>query len=154
MEQFRRWCKRNPGLAVANITAAVLTTVLAIVSTIAAWIYRDQRITLETEQSKTQANLTRALSAEKAVRDQLDETQKAERQARLAQGQSLVSEGAALQRTRLIGQRFKSLDRLGQAAQILGADPEGRKRLPEIRNQAIAALVSSDTKPARNSERW
>jgi len=138
------WCKRNPGLAVANITAAVLTTVLAIGSTSAAWIYRDQRNTLETEQGKTQANLTRALSAEKGARDQLDQTQKAERQARLAQGQSLVSEGAALQRTGLIGQRFESLDRLGQAAQILGADPEGRKQLPEIRNQAIAALGLTD----------
>src|SRR5262249_1818154 len=45
-ERLWRWCKRNPGLAVANVTAAVLTTVLAIGSTIAAWIYRDQRNTL------------------------------------------------------------------------------------------------------------
>ncbi len=42
-QQFWRWCKRNPGLAAANIAAAVLTTILAIVSTIAAVSFRDQR---------------------------------------------------------------------------------------------------------------
>ena len=78
----------------------------------------------------TKASLTRA--------------EHAEHEARLALGQSLVSEGAALQRTGLIGQRFDSLDRLGKAAQVLGADPEGRKRLPEIRNHAIAALGLTD----------
>ena len=64
-------------------------------------------------------------------------------------GQSLVSEGAALERTGLIGQRFDSLDRLGKAAQVLGADPEGRKRLPEIRNHAIAALGLIDLRVRR-----
>jgi WD40 repeat protein/tetratricopeptide (TPR) repeat protein len=44
----------------------------------------------------------------------------------------------------LIGQRFESLDRLRRAAQILGADPEGRKQLPKIRDQAIAALGLTD----------
>src|SRR5262249_55956090 len=39
VEQFRRWCKRNPWLAAANMIAAVLTTVLAIGSTVAAWVY-------------------------------------------------------------------------------------------------------------------
>ena len=43
VEQFWRWCRRNPWLAAANITAATLTTILAIVSTVAAWSYRDQR---------------------------------------------------------------------------------------------------------------
>src|SRR6516162_10582303 len=71
VEQFRRWCKRNPWLAAANITAAILTTVLAIGSTIAAWIYRDQLHRLDTEQSKTQANLHWALTAQRAANDQL-----------------------------------------------------------------------------------
>ncbi len=42
-EQFGRWCRRNPWLAGANIAAAVLTTMLAIGSTMAAWTFRDQR---------------------------------------------------------------------------------------------------------------
>ena len=51
-EQFWRWCKRNPALAAANITAAVLTTLLAIGSTIAAWTYRDQLHKLDIEQER------------------------------------------------------------------------------------------------------
>ena len=151
-EQFWRWCKRNPALAAANITAAVLTTLLAIGSTIAAWTYRDQLHKLDIEQGKTQSNLNRALKAERTATERLGETQKAEHEARLALGQSLVSEGAALQRTGLIGQRFDSLDRLGQAAQVLGADPEGRKRLPEIRNHAIAALGLTDLRVRREHD--
>jgi hypothetical protein len=85
-------------------------------------------------------------------RGQLTQTQKAERQAQLALGNSRVSEGAALQRTGLIGQRFTSLDRLGEAAGILRGDPVGRKRLPEIRNQAIAALGLTDLRLLREGE--
>jgi serine/threonine protein kinase/WD40 repeat protein/tetratricopeptide (TPR) repeat protein len=144
-ERLWRWCKRNPGLAVANLTAAILTTVLAIGSTVAAWIYRDQVDTLQLEQLRTKA-------AHQGLVAQIDHTQKAERQARLAWGQSLLSEGAALQRTGLIGQRFESLERLARAAQILGAEPEGRKHLPEIRNQAIAALGLTDLRIRREHD--
>jgi serine/threonine protein kinase/WD40 repeat protein/tetratricopeptide (TPR) repeat protein len=137
VEQFRRWCKRNPWLAAANITAAVMTTVLAIGSTIAAWIYRDQVSALQLEERRTS-------QARRGLVAQLDLTKKAEAKAQLALGISLVSEGAALQRTGLIGQRFESLERLGRAAKILGADTEGRKQLPAIRNHAIAALGLTD----------
>ena len=124
-EQFWRWCKRNPALAAANITAAILTTLLAIGSTIVAWTYRDQLHTLDIEQGKTQSNLNRALNAERTATERLGETQKAEHEARLALGQSLVSEGAALQRTALIGQRFESLDRLAQGRAGPGRRPGG-----------------------------
>jgi hypothetical protein len=137
-ERLWRWCKRNPGLAAANIAAALLTTVLAIVSTIAAWTYYGQRNELRFEKSLTEANFHRA--------------EQAERQARLALGQSLVSEGAALQRTGLTGQRFESLNRLGKAAEVLGGDPEGRRQLPEIRNHAIAALGLTDLRVRRQHD--
>jgi serine/threonine protein kinase/WD40 repeat protein/tetratricopeptide (TPR) repeat protein len=130
VEQFWRWCERNKWLAAANITAAVLTTILAVGSTIAAWIYRDQRDRLDIEQGKTRANLAWALNAE--------------RKARREQGHSLLAEGAALQRSGLIGQRFDSLDRLRRAAEILRDDPEGRDRLPVLRDHAIAAMGLSD----------
>ena len=96
--------------------------------------------------------MNRALKAERTATERLGDTQKAEHRARLALGQSLVSEGAALQRTGLIGQRFDSLDRLAQAAKVLGADPEGRKRLPEIRNLAIAALGLTDLRECRQHD--
>jgi eukaryotic-like serine/threonine-protein kinase len=151
-EQFWRWCRRNPALAAANITAAILTTLLAIGSTMAAWTYRDQLHRLDIEQGNTQANLDRAVKAERTATERLGETLKAEHQARLALGQSLVSEGRALQRTGLIGQRFESLDRLARAAQVLGTDSEGRKRLPDMRNQAITALGLTDLRVRRQHD--
>ncbi len=96
--------------------------------------------------------MTWALKAERTATQRLGDTQKAEHKARLALGQSLVSEGAALQRNGLIGQRFDSLDRLARAAQVLGTDPEGRKRLPEIRNHAIAALGLADLRVRRQHD--
>ena len=106
----------QPGLAAANITAALLTLVLAIGSTIAAWVYRNQRNGIQYEHERTNVSLHRA--------------EKAERQARLELGKSLLAEGAARQRSGLIGQRLDSLDRLEQAAQELRNDPDGRALLP------------------------
>jgi hypothetical protein len=122
-ERLWRWSKRNPAVAALSALAAVLTVFIAIGSTVAAWTLLGQRNDLRIEQRRTKAA---ALNA------------------RLALGQSLVSEGAALQRTGLIGQRFDGLDRLSKAAQVLSAEPEGRKHLPEIRNHAIAALGLTD----------
>ncbi len=84
VEQFRRWCKRNPGLAAANITAAVLTTILAIVSTVAAWIYSDQVDSLQLEQRRT--NL-----AQQGMVVQLDRAEKAETKGRERLFESFVS---------------------------------------------------------------
>ncbi len=123
-ERLLRWCRRNPGLAALNALAATLAILIVIVSTVAAWTSRK--------------SLARA--------------EHAEREARLAMGQSLVSEGAALQRTGLIGQRFDSLDRLARAAEVLGADPEGRKGLPAIRNHVIAALGLTDLRVRRQHD--
>ena len=43
-QQFERWCKRNPKLAAANIAVATLMTGLAVVSTIAAFIYHNDNL--------------------------------------------------------------------------------------------------------------
>jgi serine/threonine protein kinase/WD40 repeat protein/tetratricopeptide (TPR) repeat protein len=118
-QRIWRWCRRNPALAAAGTMAAAAIVGLAVVSTVAAWTYSDQVEALKVEQQQTR---------------------NAERRARLELGNSLVTEGAALQRSGLVGQRFDSLDRLARAAQILGADPEGRHRLPEIRNHVITGL--------------
>jgi len=130
LEQGWRWCRRNPWLAAANITAALLTMVLAIGSTIAAWVYRDQRNGIQFEQERTKISLHRA--------------EKAEKQARRELGKSLLAEGVARQRSGLIGQRFDSLDRLGQAATELRNDPEGRAQLSVLRDHAIAAMGLTD----------
>jgi serine/threonine protein kinase/WD40 repeat protein/tetratricopeptide (TPR) repeat protein len=118
-QRFWRWCARNPLLAAAGMTAAAATIALAIVMSVAARVYHQQVEALEAEQ---------------------EQTRNAERKARLELGNSLVTEGTLLQRSGLMGQRFDSLDRLGHAARILGADLESRRRLPEIRDHVIAGL--------------
>ncbi len=143
-QRFWRWCQRNPGFAAANITAAVLTTALAIVATFAAWTYRDKYNILEIEQGRTRANLDRAVTAERTASDRLAETFKAQRQARLELGKSLQAEGAALQRSGLVGQRFESLDRLTQAALTLAEHPEGAAHFPVLRDQAVTAMGLTD----------
>jgi hypothetical protein len=56
-QRFGRWCKRNPWLAAASIAAALLTIVLAVGSTWAAFVYRGQV-------AATQKNLFASLVAE------------------------------------------------------------------------------------------
>jgi serine/threonine protein kinase/WD40 repeat protein len=130
VEQFRRWCKRNPVIAGLNALAATLTILIAIVSTVAA--YRNGRLATQLETRNIEAN------------QNLDKARDAERKSRLALGHSRASEGAALQRTGLQGQRFSSLDRLEQAALLLGEQPEGRASLPKLRDQAITAMGLTD----------
>ncbi len=72
-ERAWRWCRRNATVAGLTALAATLTVSITIVSTVAALTYR--------------TSLSRA--------------EKAEHEARLALGNSLVSEGAALRRTGL-----------------------------------------------------
>jgi tetratricopeptide (TPR) repeat protein len=67
-ERTWRWCKRNPGLAAANIVAATLMMILALGATIAAWIYRHQRNDLRVEKALTEASLRRAERAEGIAR--------------------------------------------------------------------------------------
>ncbi len=150
-ERVWRWCKRNPGLASLTALAAGLIVTLAVAATAAAYVFRTQRNALEAAQKKTHSSLTRAESAEGDLRRQLGLTRDAERKAvaarhraSLALGESLLNEGAALQRSGAIGQRHFSLDRLGRAAQILRDDPDGQSKIPVIRDHVIAALGLTD----------
>ena len=115
-EQFWRWCKRNPWLAAANITAAALTTILAIVSTVAALIYRDQRRPDRPGQS-----------ADSAAR---------ERNAASSSSSRLQAQARAGRFSRRMGQRFDSLDALDQG---------GRDR-PGAEAAARAASIRSATR--------
>ncbi len=71
VEQSWRWCRRNPWLAGANITAAVLTTVLAIGSSIAAWKFRDQRNTISNALSQVSLSEAQERQARIEAREQL-----------------------------------------------------------------------------------
>jgi serine/threonine protein kinase len=138
--RFWRWCKRNPWLAGANITAALLTTVLAIGSTIAAWVYSNQVDALELEHGQTKA-------AQAGLAAQLKRTQEAERNGRERLFESYLSQAQAKRVSRRMGQRFETLDALRQAADIgreLKLPPE---RFEPLRDEAIACLALPDLKP-------
>ena len=127
IEQFGRWCRRNPWLAGANIAAAVLTTVVAIGSTLAAWVFHNQR-------DQIGRHLHDIQSAETRGRERLLE--------------SLTAQASAKRHSRQLGQRFGSLDALAQAAVIARDLKMPAKRIDPLRDEAIASLALPDLRPA------
>ena len=126
VEQFWRWCRRNPWLAAANITAATLTTILAIVSTLAAWSYRNQR---------------------NQITGQRDEIGKAEIQGRERLFEALTAQARAMRSSQQMGQRFDSLKALAKASTIARELKLPPERLDPLRDEAIAALALPDLEP-------
>ena len=133
MEQFGRWCRRNPGLAAANIVAATLTTILAIGSTLAAWTFHDQRDQIGRNLIKITASETEARQSRSEAREQL-----------LG---ALHAQARASRHSRQMGQRFDSLDALAQAAAIARELKLPVGRLDSLRDEAIACLALPDMKP-------
>ncbi len=62
-QQFWRWCKRNPALAATNIAGAALTAILAIVSTVAAFIYRDRNQQVVLDNQRIQLRRSKPVSS-------------------------------------------------------------------------------------------
>ena len=133
LEQSWRWCRRNPGLAAASITATVLTIFLAIGASIAAWTFRDQRNTISAALSRVSRSEAEERRAKILAREQLF--------------QALYDRARAQRFSRQAGQRFDGLAALDQAAAIardLKLPPE---RLDPVRDEAIACLVLPDLRP-------
>jgi eukaryotic-like serine/threonine-protein kinase len=125
-ERFWRWCKRERRLAAASIAAAVLTVVLALGSTWAAFVYRGQ---------------ARQISEDFVALQKADfETQKNLFQARVAQ-----ASGTRLSRRQ--GQRFDSLNALKDAAGIARTLRLPREDFDRLRDEAIACLALPDLEP-------
>jgi len=125
--RFWRWCKRNPWLAAANITAAAVTTILAIGSTIAAKVYYDKSEKIAEQASKLE-------------RSEIDGRQK------LFDAQ--VERARAGRFSHRVGQRFDSLVALGKAAMIGRGLGYSAEKLDPLRNEAIACMTLPDLKPA------
>jgi serine/threonine protein kinase len=132
-QRFARWCQRNPKLAAANIAAAVLTTVLAIGATVAAWTYRDQR-------NEIGDNLKRIEASEAGAR-------RARTEAREELFKALLDRARLGRFTHQVGQRFKSLEALHQAADIGRELKLPRERFEPLRNEAIACMSLPDLEP-------
>jgi serine/threonine protein kinase len=124
-QQFWRWCKRNPKLATANVAAATLTTILAVVSTVAAFIYRDKN--------------------QQAVLDKLH-IQRAQGETREQLAKALQAQARAGRFSRQMGHRIDGLDALAQAGAIARDLKLPRERLDGLRDEAIACLALPDLK--------
>ena len=120
---------------VVDRSGAAPSTLLAIVSTAAAWKYREQRNAIGKAQSETQANLNKAENAERAS---LSELRK-----------SLLGEARALRYSGQPGRRAESLERLTRAADLARASGASSTEIAELRDEAIATLVLVDDGPSR-----
>jgi eukaryotic-like serine/threonine-protein kinase len=127
-ERLWRWCKRSPGQA----AAALLTTILAISTTIATCIFYYQRLQISDA-------LVRARESEAAAI-------KARTDSRLQLLEALQARASAGRFSQRLGQRFKSLDALAQAAQIARELKLAADRFDVLRNEAIACLALPDLK--------
>jgi WD40 repeat protein/Flp pilus assembly protein TadD len=119
LERGWRWCRRNPLLAATSIAAAAAVLILAVGAAAAAWTFRAQRNQIR--------------EAETLGRERLFE--------------SLAAQAQARRYSRQVGQRFKSLEVLEQAAAIgreLNLSPE---QFDQLRDEAIACLALPDLKP-------
>jgi serine/threonine protein kinase/WD40 repeat protein/Tfp pilus assembly protein PilF len=128
VEQFRRWCKRNPMVAGLNALAATLTILVAIVSTIAA--YLNGRLAQE-------------------LKGQRDEASRNLVQAKQNLIQSYTTEAEARRQSRRVGQRFKTLDAIERAMELASTFGITEAQRFRLRNEAIAALALPDLPVAR-----
>jgi serine/threonine protein kinase/WD40 repeat protein len=129
VERLWRWCKRDPWLAGANIAAALLTIVLAIVSSGAAVVYWKQASALGIERRRSDAT---ALDARWRAVD------------------AYTAQARAGKFSRRPGQRFESIDAVGQAMTLLDGlpkGPESTSRRDALRDLAIACMALPDLKP-------
>ncbi len=121
-DRLWRWCKRNPWLATSTATAVALLTLLAIVSTVAAFVVYNSNQQFVLDNRRIQ----------QAV-------------AQLSDG--LQAEARAGRFSRQIGQRFDGLDTLAKAAGIVRDLKLPRGRFDSLRDDAIACLALPDLKP-------
>jgi serine/threonine protein kinase/WD40 repeat protein len=112
-EHAWRWVRRNPGWAATLATVFGLLLIMAVGG-----------LALNLHLQKA---LTSAHEAEEARTDKLWE--------------SLLERAAAKRTSGRVGQRFESLQAIGEAAQV--------RISPELRNEAAAALILADVAPAK-----
>jgi WD40 repeat protein/serine/threonine protein kinase len=126
-----RWCRRNPALAALTTSVAALLLTVAVVASGAALWLRDER---------------------NATREQLHLTQEAERLARQRLYEARLAQAQANRGSGRVGQRFESLNALGEAARIAQELGLGEDKLLALRNEAIACMALADVRPV--GEGW
>jgi eukaryotic-like serine/threonine-protein kinase len=122
-ERLWRWCRRNPGLALANVAAAVLFTLLFVGAVAAAWMFREQRDQISLDNLRIQT---------------------ADRETRRNLLESFVAQARATRSGRQVGQRFDSLLALDRATRIAHELKLGPQGFDPLRDEAIASLALPD----------
>jgi serine/threonine protein kinase/WD40 repeat protein len=120
-ERLWRWCRRNPLVAGLNALAAMLTIIIAIVSTVAA-------VHLKAQQDATAKNLL---------------------QAKRNLIQAYGSEAEARRQSRRAGQRFETLDAIERATHLAREVEITEAQWFRLRNEAIAAMALPDLRVAK-----
>jgi serine/threonine protein kinase/WD40 repeat protein len=116
VERLCRWSRRNPGLAAASILAASLATALVIGSTVAAVVFRQDNLRIQ--------------SADRKIKEALVDSSAAQAQARRF--------------SKHVGQRFESLRALERAAELARELNLPADRFDALRDEAIACLALPD----------
>lgn len=126
-----RWAKRNVAIASSLVAVFLTLFVLLVVSLWSRWSL--QEMLEETVASERQETI-----ALEALREQLWE--------------NILSEAQAIQSTKNIGQRYRSLENVRSAIQMLPVIGETPERVFKLRNTAIAALPLADVKEVEIAE--
>ena len=121
LERAWRWCRRNPLVASLTGAVAVLLVAVAVVACLSAW----------------------------NTRDQLKQTREAQEEGTHRLYRSLLSQARASRFSRRLGQRFDSLEALGEAAKIARELKLPKESFLELRNEAIAAMALPDLEKDR-----
>jgi serine/threonine protein kinase/WD40 repeat protein/tetratricopeptide (TPR) repeat protein len=151
-ERFWRWCKREPWLAGANVAAALLTTLLAIGGVTAAYVYRSKVDELEIEQRKTRLEHILMVEESDKANHAAREAQEASLKANRSAIDAYIAQADAGRFSRRAGQRFKSLDAIRKASQMLDTlktDSAFERDRDTLRDLAIAALALPDLRVSR-----
>jgi serine/threonine protein kinase/WD40 repeat protein len=119
LERLWRWSRRNPATAMLGLLAAMLTTLLAIGSTAAAWKFREQR--------------NEVIRKDRATQEKL--------------GESLLLQARGVRISKQPGRRAEGLEILSQAAGLTRAGIGSPEHVKKLRNEVIATLAEVDERP-------
>jgi WD40 repeat protein/serine/threonine protein kinase len=127
-ERVWRWCRRNPAVASLVGTVLGLLMVIAVGGSVMSLLLNDAL-----GRARGDRNLARA----------------AEREARLGQGEALVSQAHSSLQSGRVGQRFETLAALDRAAALGRELHQPPEWFDGLRNDAVVALALPDWRPLR-----
>jgi serine/threonine protein kinase/WD40 repeat protein len=128
VERGWRWCRRNPLLAAALASAAMLLVGIAVVS-----LWYSGQLSRE---------LIRSQQAEVSARD-------ANRSAQHRLWDAYLAEAVARNGSHQVGQRFAALDTLDKAAALLDAIGRNDDRQLQLRNATVSSVALPDVQRVR-----